>query len=738
MATESRHTRRTIGILTDWIDTNSNYHTEIMSGIRHFAAEHDLNLNALVIGQLYGSDHSEQSRNRLIDFVNTDAYDGMLVYTASIGNFSSVETFEKQISRLISIPTVSMGAKLREHTSVLLDNHTGLEDVIRHLIEDHKYTKIAFITGSMKNPDSMERKQIFINMMQRYGLPVPDSHIYEGDFLMREGRYAVRDFFDRRRLTLDAIVCANDDIAIGVWEELLRRGVSIPDDIAVTGFDNRNIRGGFDFQLTTVNQPLYEMGYISASMLNELITENKGPASVSDRILPTYAVFRESCGCITHEMEIPRRITDDDYRFVMEQKDILKRAMAIKTIETDTVHPPFSTLWRKFVIRSFEHRIKIRNVQALPELIQLELKDEGFDLTGTDFDPKEMATVASEIYRQSEIISNLIENDFQHYITLFVENIFHTTAAKTYFDDSQGTFCSLLKTIETSFCSISRFNPPVESNGTASVIYAYRNGAVVTPPKEANTYSNTFQIPPMIVPSHRYEIVTSLLYEDIELLGMLHLAMDARGSDIHERLRTRLSGIIYSINITQNLHAEITERVKIERKLKIALADLEDLSLSDELTGLYNRRGFLTLAEQALKTSIREKKASMIFFIDMDGLKYINDTYGHEAGDSAIVMIADILKRSFRTSDIIGRLGGDEFAVFCENASGKHQNRFRSRIESSLAGINNKADRSFPVSMSFGSAVYDPKNGIDTIQNMLTRADAKMYSAKKLKHTGMH
>ena len=87
------------------------------------------------------------------------------------------------------------------------------------------------------------------------------------------------------------------------------------------------------------------------------------------------------------------------------------------------------------------------------------------------------------------------------------------------------------------------------------------------------------------------------------------------------------------------------------------------LSLTDELTGLYNRRRFFVLTEQCLKVAVRTKKRSLLLFIDMDDLKWINDHYGHNEGDQALIDLANILKKTFRESDIIARIGGDEFVV---------------------------------------------------------------------------
>jgi len=156
------------------------------------------------------------------------------------------------------------------------------------------------------------------------------------------------------------------------------------------------------------------------------------------------------------------------------------------------------------------------------------------------------------------------------------------------------------------------------------------------------------------------------------------------------------------------------------------------ISFTDELTGLYNRRGFFALADRQLKVANREKKGMFLISSDLDDLKDINDTLGHMEGDAAISATAGILKNSFRESDIIARLGGDEFVIMATENPEITVEILTSRLKANLDSYNVQGERPFNLSLSIGISHYDPSYPI-TIEELLSRADKLMYRDKKKK-----
>lgn len=161
--------------------------------------------------------------------------------------------------------------------------------------------------------------------------------------------------------------------------------------------------------------------------------------------------------------------------------------------------------------------------------------------------------------------------------------------------------------------------------------------------------------------------------------------------------------------------------------------ELSNLALQDELTGLYNRRGFLALAERQLKLARRTGRSLLLFFIDVDGLKEINDVFGHGEGDAALKCTAEALETTFRDSDVIARLGGDEFAALAIEASGQSEATIRERLTEYLTSARRqKSDYQF--SFSLGVARFDPWNQA-SIRDLLAEADQAMYEQKRRRST---
>ena len=156
------------------------------------------------------------------------------------------------------------------------------------------------------------------------------------------------------------------------------------------------------------------------------------------------------------------------------------------------------------------------------------------------------------------------------------------------------------------------------------------------------------------------------------------------------------------------------------------------LSITDQLTGLYNRRGFIALAEQQMKTANRAKRQMMLAFIDIDGMKKINDALGHKEGDQALRDTAKVIRQTFRESDIIARVGGDEFAVLAIDVADMNPEILSDRLEQIIAAHNTEGTRPFRLSMSWGAAIYDPSDH-KSLDQLMSEADELMYLRKKAK-----
>lgn len=168
---------------------------------------------------------------------------------------------------------------------------------------------------------------------------------------------------------------------------------------------------------------------------------------------------------------------------------------------------------------------------------------------------------------------------------------------------------------------------------------------------------------------------------------------------------------------------DITERKLQEERLK-------DMAILDDLTGLYNRRGFMALASQHLKQAKRAKRQALVIFADLNGLKRINDTHGHADGDRALIVAAEVFNRTFRDSDVVARVGGDEFAILAVEADNESVDIIKARLQAALDFANRGNSRPYEVSVSIGIVSYDPDQHT-SVEELMAGADREMYVHKR-------
>jgi diguanylate cyclase (GGDEF)-like protein/PAS domain S-box-containing protein len=221
---------------------------------------------------------------------------------------------------------------------------------------------------------------------------------------------------------------------------------------------------------------------------------------------------------------------------------------------------------------------------------------------------------------------------------------------------------------------------------------------------------------------------------EVEAVGTV--GVDWMGAPL--KVEGRMIGVIAVQSYTQGIHysqedlnllefvssqvAQAIERKRMEQEIR-------SLSLTDELTGLYNRRGFTILAEQEMRLAHRIKRSMLLFFGDVDDLKKINDTLGHAHGDLALKEVSTFLKNTFREADIAARIGGDEFVVLAVDATRESAEIITNRIQAGLAARNQQRDRPYQLTLSMGIARYDPEAPC-TVSDLIAQADDLMYGKK--------
>lgn len=233
---------------------------------------------------------------------------------------------------------------------------------------------------------------------------------------------------------------------------------------------------------------------------------------------------------------------------------------------------------------------------------------------------------------------------------------------------------------------------------------------------------------PLVIndPKIRFYAGAQLSTPDHHTLGTL-CVIDRRPRDLSERQLAGLQALARQVMNRMELH-------RMTRLLERANKELRQLSLTDELTKLNNRRGFLTHAQHQLKLFYSRQIPVDLWLLmaDMDDLKYINDNFGHIEGSDAIYQLAEILKTTFRDTDILARLGGDEFAGMIINAQGRAQQIILERLQQNILEYNNNSGKPYVISVSFGLIQIDSSE-VMSVDELLDKVDLKMYEDKRRK-----
>jgi phosphoserine phosphatase RsbU/P len=282
-----------IGFLTESV--SGLYQSNIWIGASDTAQKKDHGLICFAGGSLNASswDPFEPQRNVIYNLIDTKRLKGLII-SGSLGSFISSQEFETFYKRFKDIPMVCIGPEIQSFPTVVFDNTSGMRELISHLVSHHSCQRIAFIRGPEGNQEAEQRLKIFCEVLKDHGLTLIPELIVPGDFSRDAGAKAVEFLIDTCNASFDAIVGANDDMALGALKAFQERHIRVPDEVLVVGFDD-NEESSFSIpSLTTVRQPLYEMGSRAVDLLIDKIEHKNVPEII---VVPATVEIRQSCGC---------------------------------------------------------------------------------------------------------------------------------------------------------------------------------------------------------------------------------------------------------------------------------------------------------------------------------------------------------------------------------------------------------------------------------------------------------
>jgi sigma-B regulation protein RsbU (phosphoserine phosphatase) len=284
--------RPVIGLLVDWLE--DNYQNTVVSGVADAARELDVDLICFTGGVLRSPYRFAAQRNAIYDLAGPENVDGLLIMSGTLGNAVGPDELARWCERYRPLPICSIAVPLPNIPSVLVDNATGMRELVVHLVEAHGYRRIAFVRGPEANDESERRYRVYRDVLAEHDLVLDPRLVVVGGFQRAASAEAVGRLCDEHRTPLDAVVAASDSMALGAIDALRARGLRVPEDVAVAGFDDVDEARFTTPPLTTVRQPLYEQGRRAVETLLAMLHGHAVPEQVT---LHTELVPRQSCRC---------------------------------------------------------------------------------------------------------------------------------------------------------------------------------------------------------------------------------------------------------------------------------------------------------------------------------------------------------------------------------------------------------------------------------------------------------
>ncbi|MBB2181290.1 GGDEF domain-containing protein [Lachnospiraceae bacterium MD1] len=284
--------RKTIGVFVSQI--HQEFQVNLCKGISKRARELGYNVAYFANFIGYGEMLYELGEKNIANLPVYEDLSGIIILPDSMNVSGFEEIIFDKIKKKANCPVVSVRKKMDDYYNVLVKDELVLDEVIRHFIVDHGYRKINFLTGPKDNPVSISRLETYKRILTEYNIPYEEERIYYGDFWKFSSYDAVNYWFMNPEMSVEAIICANDYMAINTCKALAERGISVPEDIAVSGCDNLAITEDYSPFITTVGMPVFDMGI---EAVNKIYLHNEGVEQEQTSYLETITIIRESCGC---------------------------------------------------------------------------------------------------------------------------------------------------------------------------------------------------------------------------------------------------------------------------------------------------------------------------------------------------------------------------------------------------------------------------------------------------------
>ena len=718
----------------------------------------------------------EYQYNTLFSYAFREDIDVLLILIGTIGSGMSYEKKLNFLKGMGDIPIITIASEIEGYPSVCFDNKSGLAGCIEHLIESHGCRRIGFVSGPKTNGDAIERLEVYKDTLKKHGIPVEEDRIVYGRF-SQYSQAVVNELLDRCS-DLEAVVFANDAMAGGAYEVFEQRGIEVGKDILVTGFDDAPVAVNLVPTLTTVRADAAELGYGAVVECMNL----KGSGKLRSRLVRSSMVKRRSCGC--NGGSAAADSTSDDV-FVFDHCWCRSDSQTVSAISRylfgsyksgallDKVKPAFEEYIKSvFLLLQSDNCGGITLTQEALERIPAEFEDLLTSDTMKLADHDRLCTVISYLSRRFAAGLESSEDKF-HLENMFIGMYQILMRAVVIYSNKRVDDVEFLTWQSNSITKDMLLFDSYDDQGYGSVtdkltrlnvassyIYIFpetithkKDEEWVPPPRVLlKSYHNAdkWEVVPTeeqelsirnlfnhkyIPTDRRFTMVLSAIFLNADHYGLFLCELEYEYFYYISSLSAQLCAAMKILRLIQDKENIQQELERTLMQIKEKNIQLDAMSKIDVLTGAYNRRGFFAQASSIITSPMNEDRDALIIFADLDSLKTINDTFGHEDGDFAIKNAARILHDSFRSSDVIGRIGGDEFSVLAmvEHASGDEISSIvRARINESTVNFNATHTKPYVVHMSVGVYAFKCGKEVD-LSKILAKADDVLYEEKKNK-----
>jgi len=628
-----------IAVIAAGID--EEYQKNIISGINSYAKEHSCNIaHFAAFGGILSNSKHDIGEYNIYNLINFDKFDGAILLTNTI---SAPDVKQRIIDRTNSskVPAVVFDSydEQQPFCNITIDNYKAMRDIVEHVVDCHGAKKINYIAGPVANPEAAERRRAFEDVMNERGVEIDDRRIFIGDFRGSSGKKAVKAFMSSGLELPEAIICANDTMALATISSLERLGYKCPDDILVTGFDNTYNAQNYSPTLTSVERPLFKAGYSACGVIMDVLNGKEVPKVIS---LETTPVFTESCGCKSGV----------DYAGMLAYKKANYRM-----IEDCYNH---IALLNKMTTNMTEAENTAKNAEIISEYLRSIECEKFYLCLCEDWQGKFMREFGSSYYK--------------------VEGY-------------------------TKFMNV----PLAWENGTASTLESFLSNDMY-PVQYPNGGNVSYFLP-------------------------IHFRERCLGYSVMTNSNFPLDSMLF-LTWTMNISNSI-ENIRKLYQLNSAINELDKLYTIDPLCGIYNRNGFSRAVNTIFADCVDNHTSIMIMFADMDGLKIINDTYGHKEGDVALRMLAEAISSCCGSTEVCARFGGDEFLIFSHSKTVEEAENLKAKIMAEIANKNKTHDASYELSASIGYSISEASHQVPLFK-LITKADEKMYEEKKRKRNSRY